>query len=181
LRSRPATIVAVLLAAAVASAQPRTPPRVGVFFDAGGLDSYGSYSGSFGSVHAYLFARDIEHVGAVRLGLVLPPFLMAPADSLILPPASVTGDLTEGIQIDYEPVLTADNTGAALLGEFEIFYSGGYELYEIEVGSHPDDTDVLIDVADGQGWTVAIGLSSLLLQVDPVEERSWGEAKALYR
>ncbi len=39
----------------------------------------------------------------------------------------------------------------------------------------------IVAVADGQGWIVAIGLSSWLIQVEPVEERSWGEVKALQR
>ena len=174
-------VVVILLAASSVSAQPRGNPSLGVYFDAAGMDVYGYYSSSFSAVHFYLIARNLEQVGAVRFQLETDPHVFVCADSLSLPPSTYSGSPETGIRIDYDPVLVADNTGIVLVGEGDFIVIGYGLSYGVEVLPHPDDTFVLIDAADGAGWVPAIGGMGWWSYPDPVEERRWGEVKALYR
>ncbi len=173
--------VVILLAASSVGAQPRGNPNLGVYFDEAGMDAIGYYSGIASAVHFYLIARNLEQVGAVRFRLEMLPYVFVYADSLSLPPSTVFGSPQTGVQINYDPVLVADDTGIVLLGEGVFIVYGNGLGYEVEVLPHPDDTIVLIDAADGAGWVPAIGGAGWLLYPEPVEELRWGEVKALYR
>lgn len=176
-----AVVVAILLAASSVSAQPRGNPSLGVYFDEAGTNVYGYYSGLLSAVHFYLIARNLEQVGAVRFLLEMDPRVFVYADSLSLPPSTVSGSPETGVRIDYDPVLVADNTGIVLLGEGDFIVYGNGLSYAVEVLPHPDDAVVLVDAADGTGWVPAIGGTGWFFYPEPVEELRWGEVKALYR
>ncbi|MBA4378609.1 MAG: hypothetical protein C0395_08190 [Gemmatimonas sp.] len=175
------SIVAIMLAVSSGSAQPPGNPRLGVYFDEAGQDVGGYYSSPLSVVHFYLFARNLEQVGAARFLLEMDPQMFVCADSLSLPPSKVSGSPETGVRIDFDPVLVADDTGIVLLGEGDFFVFAYGLTLTVGVRPHPDDDDVLIDAADGAGWVPATGMTGWLTFRLPVEALRWGEVKALYR
>ncbi|MBK7702158.1 MAG: hypothetical protein IPI34_04305 [bacterium] len=174
-------VVVILLAASSVSAQPRGNPSLGVYFDEAGMNADGYYSGIISVVHFYLFARNLEQVGAVRFQLEMDPRMFVYADSLSLPPSTVSGSPETGVQIDYDPVLDGDNTGIVLLGEGDFIVYGVGMIFEVDVLPHPEDAVILVDSADGAGWVPATGRTGWLFYEVAVEELRWGEVKALYQ